>query len=145
MGQVQAARTYLERKHEEYPEASLDALIGHALQALTASLAEGELTATSCIIAYVGKDQDFKELDEASLQPYIQALRDAEGTISIVTLSLSRRPVLADYTTLHPLSDTWTTVQKSPPLFVNCCSSWFDDDGFVELRGHLEQGRYLVI
>ncbi|KAK9862119.1 hypothetical protein WJX84_012166 [Apatococcus fuscideae] len=57
-GRSQAARTYLERKHEEYPDASLDGLIGHALQAL---------------------DQDFKELDEASLQPYIQALRDAEG------------------------------------------------------------------
>ena len=80
---MQAARTYLERKHEEYPEASLDALVGHALQALTASLAEGKLTPTSCNIAYVGVDQDFKELDEAALRPYIDALKDAEGVLSI--------------------------------------------------------------
>lgn len=69
----------MERKHEEYPEASLDGLIGHALQALTASLAEGELTPGICNVSYVGVDQDFKELTTAELEPYVQALTSAEG------------------------------------------------------------------
>ena len=47
---LQAAKTYLERKFEGFETSSLDELIRHALQALAASITDGELTASSCTV-----------------------------------------------------------------------------------------------
>ena len=47
---LQAAKTYLERKFEGFESSSLDELIRHALQALAASITDGELTASSCTV-----------------------------------------------------------------------------------------------
>mmetsp|Transcript_36344 Transcript_36344/g.102671 ORF Transcript_36344/g.102671 Transcript_36344/m.102671 type:complete len:268 (-) Transcript_36344:40-843(-) len=72
----QAAKTYLERKFEGFPEMSLDALIHEGLQALSASVADGELTTSNCTIAVVGKDTDLTILEDSLLEPYIAALKD---------------------------------------------------------------------
>lgn len=72
----QAARTYLERKFETFPEESVDTLINHGLQALSASLQEGELTSRNCTIGIVGKDMPFTILDGEALQPYLAVLKD---------------------------------------------------------------------
>ncbi|KAI9214408.1 hypothetical protein DS838_000786 [Geotrichum bryndzae] len=71
----QAARTYLERTFEEFPEASLEELVVHGLNALRDTLAQDkELTLKNTSIAYVGKDTPFKLLDEDLVVPWLDRL-----------------------------------------------------------------------
>lgn len=75
-GRSQAARTYLERKFENFPDENVDALINHTLQALSASLQEGELTTENCTIGVVGLDMQFTLIEGEALNPYLAALKD---------------------------------------------------------------------
>ena len=86
----QAARTYLERKFETFPNESVDALINHGLQALSASLQEGELTKQNCTVGVVGLDMAFSLLEGDDLVPYLTALKD-EGnpTVNYVLINAS--------------------------------------------------------
>jgi 20S proteasome subunit alpha 6 len=71
----QAARTYLERSFEEFPEASLEELVVHGLNALRDTLAQDkELTLKNTSIAYVGKDTPFTLLDEDLVVPWLDRL-----------------------------------------------------------------------
>lgn len=74
----QAARTYLERKFEEFEGCSLDQLIRHGLQAISASMTDGDLTATSCTVGFVGADSSFTILSDADLEPHVAAMKEAE-------------------------------------------------------------------
>ncbi|KAG2497079.1 hypothetical protein HYH03_005074 [Edaphochlamys debaryana] len=74
----QAAKTYLEKHFESFPAADMDELIRHGLKALQASLAEGELTAANCSVAIVGKGFAFTLLEDAAVQPYVDALKEDE-------------------------------------------------------------------
>lgn len=75
----QAAKTYLERTFESYPEANMDELIGHSLKALQASLADGELTKESISVAVVGSDLTLTLLDQDAVQQHITALKDEDA------------------------------------------------------------------
>lgn len=74
----QAAKTYMERNFETFGSASLDTLINHALQALHASLQDGDLTEQNCSVAIVGKDVAFTILEDESLAPYIAVIKESE-------------------------------------------------------------------
>lgn len=71
----QAARTYLERHFEEFPDASLEQLIVHGLLALRDTLPQDkELTFQNTSIAVVGKGQDFKTLEDDAVVPWLDRL-----------------------------------------------------------------------
>merc|ERR1712010_264948 len=74
----QAARTYLERTYETYPEASVDDLINHALLALKESAQDGDVNSRNCSIGIVGPDTKFTPMDDEAVQPYIDRLQAAE-------------------------------------------------------------------
>jgi 20S proteasome subunit alpha 6 len=72
----QAGRTYLERHFEEFAELSLDDLVKHALLALRETLGTGqELTASNVAVGYVGLEGGFTILEDASIQPYVDAVK----------------------------------------------------------------------
>lgn len=71
----QAAKTYLERSFDRYPGASMDALIKHALKALQASVADGELKKESVSLAVVGKDMPLTILEDDAIEAHIVALK----------------------------------------------------------------------
>ena len=48
------------------------------MQAISASMSEGDLTATSCTVGFVGADSSFTILSDADLEPHVAALKDAE-------------------------------------------------------------------
>jgi len=75
----QAAKTYLERKFETFKDLPLLDLVLEGLQALSASIQDGELSAQNCSVAVVGKDMDFTILEDEALEPYIAGLREREG------------------------------------------------------------------
>lgn len=66
----------MERSFEKFENESLDALINHGLQALTASLQDGELEENSCTVGVVGEDMSFTLLEGQALQPYLAALKE---------------------------------------------------------------------
>jgi 20S proteasome subunit alpha 6 len=71
----QSARTYLEKHYESFPEASLDDLIIHALQALVGCVSgDDELTKENGSIVILGKDQKFTMLEGDALQPFLDRL-----------------------------------------------------------------------
>jgi hypothetical protein len=72
---MQAAKTYLERKFEDFAASSADELIKHGLRALSASVPEGELTQENCTVAIVGKGLALTILEGDSLKPHIDALK----------------------------------------------------------------------
>lgn len=75
----QAAKTYLERKFEEFAASSPDELIKHGLRALSASVSDGELTQDNCTIAIVGKGLPLVILEGDDLKPHIDALKEEEA------------------------------------------------------------------
>ncbi|KAJ1929536.1 Proteasome subunit alpha type-6 [Tieghemiomyces parasiticus] len=76
----QSARTYLERRFDTFPQASLDDLIEHGLRALRDTLAQDKsLDTLNCSIAYVGKDTDFTLLDGEAVAPYLARLESDGG------------------------------------------------------------------
>jgi len=74
----QAARTYLERTYEAYPEASVDDLINHALLGLKESAPDNEINSRNISIGIVGPDAVFRPLNDEDVQPYIDRLQAAE-------------------------------------------------------------------
>ena len=50
----------------------------YVVQAISASMSEGDLTATSCTVGFVGADSSFTILSDADLEPHVAALKDAE-------------------------------------------------------------------
>lgn len=48
------------------------------MQAISASMSEGDLTATSCTVGFVGADSSFTILSDADLEPHVAAMKDAE-------------------------------------------------------------------
>ena len=63
------------------------------VQAISASMSEGDLTATSCTVGVVGADTKFLILSEADLEPYVTAMKDAEDAPA----GLSCLSVLTDH------------------------------------------------
>lgn len=76
----QTSRTYLEKEFETFADAPLDALIKHGLRALGTSLAgDAELDAKSASIAVVGEGHTFQLIEDAALQPYLDAIELEQG------------------------------------------------------------------
>ena len=48
------------------------------VQAISASMSEGDVTATSCTVGFVGADSSFTILSDADLESHVAALKDAE-------------------------------------------------------------------
>lgn len=66
----QAARTYLERSYESFPDATLEQLVVHGLTALRDTLAQDkELTSKNTSVAVVGKDTEFKVIEDDQIIP----------------------------------------------------------------------------
>ncbi len=76
----QAAKTYLERNFEAFPDCTLDDLIKHALKALKESVVDGELTTKNCSLCYVGEDAAFTLIESEALEPFLSAINPAEET-----------------------------------------------------------------
>ncbi|KAK8816063.1 hypothetical protein WA556_001009 [Blastocystis sp. ATCC 50177/Nand II] len=79
----QSAKTYLAREFLDAEtntvhvsdDLSVDELIRHALKALKGCIqGDSKLTKENCSVAIVGVDQDFKELSEEELSPYVEAV-----------------------------------------------------------------------
>ena len=76
----QAARTYFEKKLDEFKDCTLEELINHGLVALRECLpADSELTSKNVSIAVVGKDQDLKMYDDDDVQPFLNSLDSVKG------------------------------------------------------------------
>jgi len=75
----QAAKTYLERTFETFPEAGLEELVMHTLKALKETLtSEDELSIKNCSIGIVGKDQKFEVVEGEKLQIYMDKLKEED-------------------------------------------------------------------
>lgn len=75
----QAAKTYLERNFKTFTDASLEQLIGHALQSLHSSLQDGDLNEYNCSVSLVGVNQPFTILEEEALLPFLDILKEEVG------------------------------------------------------------------
>ncbi|EKF32468.1 proteasome alpha 1 subunit, putative [Trypanosoma cruzi marinkellei] len=72
----QAARTYLEKHFESFPDCGLDELIMHALKALAAATSGGvELNIKNTTIAIVGKGTPFMVLTEEAARKYLDGFK----------------------------------------------------------------------
>lgn len=67
----QAAKTYLERKFEKFPESSRDDLVKDALFAIRETLQGEKLTSTVCTVAVIGVGEAFNILDQKTVQSLI--------------------------------------------------------------------------
>lgn len=71
----QSARTYLEKHLNEFPNASLDDLIRHALRALRDTLPnEIELSTKNVSVSIVGKDMPFTVYNDDNVKPYLDSI-----------------------------------------------------------------------
>jgi len=78
---AQAARTYLEKHFESFPNASKDDLVNHAIKALHGCLhGDQELSGANTSIAIVGENDEFSVLDENETQKYLDALELSSST-----------------------------------------------------------------
>jgi 20S proteasome subunit alpha 6 len=78
---AQSARTYLEKKFEEFEDCTLEELIRHGLTALGETIGSQEetgLTPDNTSVAVVGQNQSFKLIEGAQLKPYLDSV-DGEG------------------------------------------------------------------
>merc|ERR1712137_1780 len=73
---AQSAKTYLEKKFEEFSDASLDQLIHHGLFALreTSGQQSEGLTMKNTSVAVVGRDKKFTIIENEDVKPYLDAL-----------------------------------------------------------------------
>jgi len=69
----QAAKTYLEKKYEEFPKCSASELIQHGVNALkeTVRTRDLALNTDNVSVMVVGLGMDLKQLDDDALQPFI--------------------------------------------------------------------------
>lgn len=79
----------------------------YVVQAISASMSEGDLTATSCTVGFVGADSSFTILSDADLEPHVAALKDAEDAPAGVNDPLCAGGILTDATAwqLPPLQN----------------------------------------
>ena len=71
----QAAKTFFERKYEEFPNATKEQLIEYALTALRDTLAQDkELTTSNTTVAVVGADHDFTIYDDDDVEQWLNLL-----------------------------------------------------------------------
>jgi 20S proteasome subunit alpha 6 len=72
----QAAKTYLEKKYKEFPEANLEDLIKHTISALRETIGKGKdeekLSGENCAVGIVGEDQTFKILSVEEVSKYLE-------------------------------------------------------------------------
>ncbi|RUP49155.1 LOW QUALITY PROTEIN: hypothetical protein BC936DRAFT_143162, partial [Jimgerdemannia flammicorona] len=84
---TQSAKTYLERYHEEFPEASLNQLIKHSLYVLCDTLQQDkELNIYNTLIS---KNQQFMIIEGEELQWFLSLLGDETGRLlrAVVTVT----------------------------------------------------------
>lgn len=75
----QSARTYLEKHLDQLANISLDELVKHGLRALRDTLPpEVDLSTKNVSIGFVGKEQQFKILDEEETAPYLKLIEGEE-------------------------------------------------------------------
>ena len=74
----QAARTYLERTYDSYPDSTEDDLINHALLALKEAAPDHDINSRNVTVAIVGIGQAYTQYDDELVQPYIDRLQAAE-------------------------------------------------------------------
>eukprot|EP00457_Paulinella_chromatophora_P015214 gb/GEZN01015787.1/.p1 GENE.gb/GEZN01015787.1/~~gb/GEZN01015787.1/.p1 ORF type:complete len:216 (-),score=48.17 gb/GEZN01015787.1/:233-847(-) len=74
---AQGAKTYLEKKFEEFKDLPLDELIKHALLALKAASPKG-LNIDNTTIAFVGKGRPFTVLDDDQTREYVDQVKDED-------------------------------------------------------------------
>lgn len=80
---AQAAKTYLEKKFDTFPSATLDELVKHGLKALAGSLSDGKLTAANTAVSVVGKGTPFTILEDDGIAPFIASLEEEEGSMAV--------------------------------------------------------------
>ncbi|KAF5092646.1 hypothetical protein D0Z03_002762 [Geotrichum reessii] len=111
----QAARTYLERSFEEFPEASLEELVVHGLNALRDTLAQDkELTVKNTSIAYVGKDTPFKLLDEDLVVPWLDRLDSVSRSTGGNASSAAEADTAASEDVIAPEDNTTNESSETP-------------------------------
>ena len=79
----QAAKTYLERRFENFADSSRDDLVKDALMAIRETLQGETLKSSICTVAVVGVGEPFHILDQGTVQQMIDAFEIAgeqEGT-----------------------------------------------------------------
>ncbi|EDV19729.1 uncharacterized protein TRIADDRAFT_33023, partial [Trichoplax adhaerens] len=67
----QSARTYMERKLEEFEDCDRNKLITHGLTALRECLSDGDLDTKNCSMAVVGKGENFQIYDGDAIASFI--------------------------------------------------------------------------
>ncbi|XP_076820888.1 proteasome subunit alpha type-1-like [Clavelina lepadiformis] len=73
----QSARTYLERKLNDFKDCTAEELVRHGLYALRETLpSEQELTVKNCSICVVGEDQDVVIYEDEMVAPFLGSLED---------------------------------------------------------------------
>jgi len=73
----QSAKTYLEKKFEEFADASLEILIKEGLTALAETISSSDevgLTSKNTSVGIVGLEQKFEVLEGSKLQPYLDGI-----------------------------------------------------------------------
>lgn len=78
----QGAKTYLERKFEEFSSLSLDELVKHALLALSETVTSSkdtDLTAENTDVAVVGKGTPFKIYEDDQVKPYLAMIESDDA------------------------------------------------------------------
>jgi len=67
------------------------------VQAISASMTEGDLTATSCTVGFVGADSSFTILSDADLEPHVAAMKDAEDAPAGMQATSIQHDLVAHY------------------------------------------------
>lgn len=135
----QAARTYLERNFENFPDCSLEELIVHGLNALRDTLAQDkELTPKNTSIAFLGADTPFKILDDDLVAPWLDRLdsvsrpSNAIVTETATDSSASAAATTTTTTTEDTESDAMQTDAPEETTTANSGSSNSNDDNAMD-------------
>jgi len=106
----QAGRTYLERHFETFAQLSLDELIKHSLLALRETLSTGQdLSAQNVAVGYVGLNGGFTILEDATIAPYVDAIKAEFGEAAPATSLL-----MDDAPAAAPAADEATGAAEPP-------------------------------
>lgn len=95
----------------------MDSLINHGLQALSASLQEGDLTTKNCTVGVVGKDMRFTIISGEALQPYLSALKEENiGDFLAIMLAAGLHNVCLKWEIVSPLKTGYPEIMKAQVL-----------------------------
>ena len=84
----QSARTYLERRLNDFKSCTTEQLVNHALTALRETLpSEQELTVKNCSVCIVGKGNDVTIYEDEEVAPFLENLEDKPSTRTDSTAS----------------------------------------------------------